>query len=265
MTTCNKSLVSFCCSLALSCLCTCPVAEAWTTNAFGYIQLSYDELDEAWGDVYRDYTGEEWPGLSDWLNARGVYWRNAHPHIIGRLSQSDIAFASTNGFVFASLSPRRNYLCDTIGTLRPIDQEVPDYAMLQIADKYNLVDSVVEAFANVPNVATNDANFPWRVRLGQVDGMRSRVRGTVSGLLFAGVSVEVKTVPYDWAGFWAGWSVSVCELIDNGVNPSVFGSLSDMCDEQNVAWISDTRSIFGAFSNITVNVKHQWRTPNGQD
>lgn len=264
MTTCNKSLASFFFSLVLLCLCTCPAARAINTNVWGYYVLSYDELDELWGDYYESYTGQSWPGLQQWCNTLPEIancFRSPHPYIIGRVA-SDVAFFSTNGFAFASLSPLRNYLCDTSGTLFYLDQEVPDYAMLQSADKYNLVDSVVESLVNVPNIATNDANFPWRVRLGQVDGMRSRVRGNVSALLCSGVSLEVKTVPYGWSGYWAGWSISVCELIDHGVDPSVFGALSYMCDEPSVVWISDTRSIFGAYSNISVKVTHRWRAPN---
>ena len=266
--TCNKSIALCFCLLALLCLSICPGARAWTTNAFGYYALTYDELDTAWGDFYEDHTGEPWPGLSEWCNTLpeiGVCFGNPHPHITGLLNTGDVTFASTNGFLFASLGPYRNYLCDLQGTLTPIDQEVPTYSMIQVADKSNLVDTVVESLANIPNTVTNDANFPWRIRRAQLVGMQSRVIANASALLFHGVSMEVKTVPYGWSGYWAGWSVSVCELIDNGVNPSVFGSLSYMCDEQNVAWISDTRSIFDAFSNITVNVKHEWRSPNGSN
>lgn len=266
MTTCNKLLASFFCSLALSCLCICHDAKAWTTNAFGYIAISYDELDEWWEDAYINITGrDDWPGLSTWCNTLPeilLCFRSPHPHISGRLDSGKISFASTNGFIFASLNPSRNYLCDLSGALRPVDQEVPDFSMLQSADKYNLVDDAVEALANIPNVATNDANFPWRVRVAEVDGMTTIVRGNVSALLFSGVSMEVKTVPYAYSGYWAGWSISICELIDNGVNPSVFGSFADMCGEQNVAWISDTRTIFDAFSNITLKVTHKWSTPN---
>lgn len=269
MTTCNKFPASFFWLLASLCLSICPGARAWTTNAFGYLQLSYDELDVAWEEAYENITGnDDWPGLSEWCNILpeiGVCFRNPHPHIIGRLNTGDVTFASTNGFVFASLGPSRNFLCDLHGTLTPIDQEVPTYSMIQVADKSNLVDTVVESLANIPNTVTNDVNFPWRLRRAQLVGMQSRVIANASALLFHGVSMEVKTVPYGYSGYWAGWSVSVCELIDNGVNPSVFGSLSDMCDEQNVAWISGTRSIFDSFSNITVNVKHEWRSPNGSN
>lgn len=263
MTTCNKSLASFFFLSVLLCLCTCLDADAWTTNVYGDYQISYDELDDWWAEVYSDYTGrDDWPGLSDWCNTLpeiSACFRNPRPHIVGPVD-SDLDIAKTNGFVLASLSPR-NYLSrdDILHYMYP--EDVPNYDMLSIADKYNLVDDAFEAIVNVPNVVTNDANFPWRVRIGEVDGMRSSVSGHLSALLFRGVTMEVKTVPYGWSGGWAGWYISVCELIDNGVHPSVFGELGDMCDEHNVLWITDSLSIFGAFSNISLNVTHRWSSP----
>lgn len=265
MTTCNKFLALSFSSLVLLCLCICPVASGGQYNAFGYWQISYDELDELWGEFYEDYTGETWPGLSEWCNTLPeIAWcfRSPHPYIIGRIDTQNGFLSATNGFLFASLNPIRNYLCDLSGNLRSINpQEVPDFFMLEIADKYNLVDSAVESLANIPNTVTNDSNLPWRLRHAGVIGMNSHILARASALLFQGVSLEVKTVPYAWSGFWAGWSVSVCELIDNGVNPSVFGSYSDMCDEQNIAWVSETFSIFDAFSNITLRVSHRWESP----
>lgn len=263
MTICNKFLASFFFSLALLCLCICPVASGGQYNAFGYWQISYDELDELWGEFYEDHSGEIWPGLSDYLNNHSdrIYcFRSPHPFIIGRYDTQNESFSATNGFLFTSLSPHRNFVVDLGGNLRAINQEVPDYFMLQIADQYNLVDSAVESLANIPNTATNDLNFPWRLRSAQVMGMNSHWVARASALLFQGISVEVKTVPYPWSGFWAGWAVSVCELIDNGVNPSFFGSWADYCDEQNIAWVTETRSIFDAFSNITLRVSHRWES-----